>query len=117
MQMRTLRTWGFRAGGVIAGLIVLAAAALFFLTLRTVDRIYGGETRIVDPDQFQVESGPIAITHVSVLSPDGSQMLPDRTVLVRDGRTIPLARQAGACAARSRAHRCPRQVPDPGPRG
>ena len=91
MQMRTLRTWGFRAGGVIAGLIVLAAAALCLLTLRTVDRIYGGETRIVDPDQFQVESGPIAITHVSVLSPDGSQMLPDRTVLVRDGRIVSIS--------------------------
>ena len=47
MQMRTLRKWGFRAGGVIAGLIVLAVAALFFLTLRTVDRIYGGHTQVV----------------------------------------------------------------------
>ncbi|WP_396594513.1 amidohydrolase family protein [Brevundimonas sp. R86498] len=76
---------------MIAVLIVLAAAALFFLTTRTVDRIYGGATRIVDPGQFQVENEPIAIIDVSVLSPDGSQMLADRTVLVRDGQIVSIS--------------------------
>lgn len=92
MRMSTLKKWGFRIGGVIAGLVLLAAVALFVLTNRTVNRIYGGETQIVDPGQFQVDSQPIAITRVSVLSPDGTEMLADRTVLIRDGKIASISR-------------------------
>ena len=50
MQMRksTLKKWGFGVGGVLAGPILLAAVAVFMLTNRTVNRIYGGETQVVD---------------------------------------------------------------------
>lgn len=92
MRMSTMKKWGFRVGGVIAGLILLAAAALFVLTKRTANRIYGGETQVVDPSQFQVNSQPMAITHVSVLSPDGTEMLTDRTVLIREGKIASISR-------------------------
>lgn len=86
MQRIKLKKWGVRLAVAIAVLIVLAGAALFFLTHRTVDRIYGGQTEIADHRRFQVDRQPMAITHVSVLAPDGAEMLADRTVLVRDGR-------------------------------
>lgn len=85
MRMNTMKKWSLRIGGVIAILMLLAVGAVFLLTKRTVDRIYGGQTQIVETSQFQVGSEPMAITHVSVLSPDGSEMLQDKTVLIRNG--------------------------------
>lgn len=92
MRMSRVRKWGLRIGGAIAALTVLAAATLFVLTHRTADRIYGGHTRIVDTDQFQVESQPVAIFNVSVLSTDGTEMLADRTVLIRNGKIASISR-------------------------
>jgi len=84
MRYNTIRKWSLRAGGVIVVLIILAIIALFVLINRTVDRIYGGQTEIADHVQFRVDAQPTAITNVSVLSPDGTEMLTDRTVLLRD---------------------------------
>ncbi|MEO1242547.1 MAG: amidohydrolase family protein [Pseudomonadota bacterium] len=69
-------------------LISLGMIALFILINQTVDRIYGGKTELVDHTQFQVDARPTAITQVSVLSPDGKEMLADRTVLLDNGKII-----------------------------
>jgi len=85
MRFQTFKKWSLRVGGVIAVLIMLAAAFLFTTITKTVDRIYGGQTQTANHAQFQVEAEPTAITNVSVLSPDGTEMLAGRTVLLKDG--------------------------------
>lgn len=91
MRFSTIGRWSLRAGGVILILIVLAMAALVILVHRDVDRVYGGQTEVADHAQFQTDAAPTAITHVSVLSPDGTAMLPDRTVLLKDGVILSVA--------------------------
>lgn len=76
---------------MIAALIVLAMVAAVVMTNRTVDYIYGGQTEVVDPAHFSVEAQTTAITNVSVLSPDGMEMLPGRTVMVSDGQIVSIA--------------------------
>lgn len=85
MQSRTIKKWGLITGGVVTALIVAAMIVLFVLINQTVDSIYGGQTELADHAQFQVEAEPTAITNVSVLSPDGTEMLAGRTVLLKDG--------------------------------
>lgn len=88
MHMGALRKWSLRAGGVIFILIMLAMIGLYVWVNQTVDRIYGGQTEIADHVQFQVDARPTAITNVSLLSPDGTEMLADRTVLLDSGKII-----------------------------
>jgi amidohydrolase family protein len=85
MHFHTFRKWSLRAGGAIIILITLSMIVLYVLINQTVDRIYGGQTRIADYAQFQVDAKPTAITNVSILSPDGTEVLANRTVLLSDG--------------------------------
>lgn len=87
-----MRKWGFWVGGVLTVLILLAGGVLFMLTNRTVNSIYGGATLIVDPAQFQVDIQPTAITNVSILSPDGTEMLADRTVMFGNGKIVSITK-------------------------
>ena len=95
MRINTIKKWSLRVGGVIVVLIVLAIITLLFLFNRTVDNIYGGRTQIVDHVQFQADIKPTAITNVSVLSPDGTKMLTDRTVLLSDGEIVSIMQDGG----------------------
>jgi len=88
MRSNIIVKWSLRAAGLIIVLTVLAVMALFVLTNRLVDSIYGGQTVVAGHVQFQTDVKPTAITNVSVLSPDGTGMLADRTVLLDDGEII-----------------------------
>lgn len=57
--------------------------AIIFLSLTSfgwveyqLQRMRGSFVLKVDPDQFQTQSGPLAIRNISVLSPDGATMIP-----------------------------------------
>ncbi|ABI77667.1 amidohydrolase family protein [Hyphomonas neptunium ATCC 15444] len=91
MRFSTIGKWSLRAGGVITVLILLAVAVLFILINRDVDRVYGGQTGVAGHAPFQAEAKPTAITHVSVLSPDGTEMLANRTVLLENGEIVSVA--------------------------
>ena len=90
-QMAKARKWAIRVLAVIAALIVLAMVAAIVMTNRTVDYIYGGQTEVVDPAQFSGAARTTAITNVSVLSPDGTEMLPGRTIIVSDGMIVSIS--------------------------
>jgi hypothetical protein len=88
MQSHTIVKWGLRAAGLFVGFIVLVITAIGLLTARTADRVYGGQTTVVEHRQFQTEIQPTAITNVNVLSSDGAEMLANRTVLLDGGKII-----------------------------
>jgi hypothetical protein len=68
---------------LIVGLILtIAFAAWSHIGLI---RMYGGATKVVDASQLNISEGPVAIQNAAVLSPDGQQFLPNRTVLIQDG--------------------------------
>ncbi len=48
-------------------------------------RIYGALTERVDHTQFVPDEGPFAIANVSLLSEDGETMIPNQTILIKDG--------------------------------
>ncbi|WP_017930193.1 amidohydrolase family protein [Robiginitomaculum antarcticum] len=91
MQKNTIMTWGLRAAAVIVGLVALAALALTVYINSVWDPVFGSQTELADHAQFATDMEPIAITHVSVLSPDGKEMLADQTVLLDDGEIISVA--------------------------
>ncbi len=94
MRMSTIRKWSLRVGGVIVILLTLAMITFYVLINRTVDKIYGGQTQIANYAQFQVDAKPTAITNVSVLSPDGTEMLADRTVLLSEGEITSITQES-----------------------
>jgi len=88
VQSNTIIKWGLRAAGLVVVLIILGITTLFVLINQTVDSIYGGQAELADHAQFQTDIAPSAITNVSVLSPDGAEMLADRTVLLDGGNIV-----------------------------
>jgi len=91
VQSKTIKKWSLRAAGLIVVLIALGMITLFILITGTVDRIYGGQTVIAGHSQFQTDIKPTAITNVNVLSPDGTEMLAGRTVLMDEGKILSVA--------------------------
>ncbi|MFT4749331.1 MAG: imidazolonepropionase-like amidohydrolase [Pseudohongiellaceae bacterium] len=81
--------------GNLAKLLVL-----LLITVTTVSCVWvnrqmkmkaGGYTDVVDRTQFKVESGPILITNVSVLSADGESMIVDQSVFLDNGEISKIA--------------------------
>lgn len=68
---------------LIVGLILTIAFAAW--SHMGLIRMYGGATKVVDASKFDISEGPVAIQNAAVLSPDGQQFLPNRTVLIKDG--------------------------------
>ncbi|MFT5923496.1 MAG: hypothetical protein ACI9LE_000479 [Paraglaciecola sp.] len=68
--------------GILTTIILLAFAVLLFFRYE-IDHVLGGNTEVVDTAQFKVISGMLAITDVSVLSPDSKTMQPNQTVLIK----------------------------------
>lgn len=85
MQFNTIKKWGLIVGGVILALIMAVMIFVYSQITQSIDEAFGGKTEIANHAQFRVEAEPTAITNVSVLSPDGSEMLAGRTVLLEDG--------------------------------
>ncbi|MEM7513563.1 MAG: amidohydrolase family protein [Bacteroidota bacterium] len=52
------------------------------------DRMYGGKVNRVKSSLFEPTEGKIIIRNVSVLSPEADSMLPNRTVMLEDGKII-----------------------------
>lgn len=91
MRVRAIAKWSLRILAVIIVLIILAILSLYILFNRAIDEAYGGQTKIADHTQLLVDAEATAIINVSVLSPDGTQMLPDRTVMLANKRIISIA--------------------------
>ena len=58
----------------------------YFYMARLGKQMYGGLTKRVDHEQFQPLKGSFAIQNVNVLSADGTEMLPEHTVIIEKGR-------------------------------
>ncbi|WP_350290178.1 amidohydrolase family protein [uncultured Croceitalea sp.] len=62
--------------------VILIGILLIYLEGKS---IYGGETEIVDYQQFQPKTGTFVIQDVNVLSVNGDSIIPNRTVLIKNG--------------------------------
>ena len=88
MRLQTIGKWSLRVLGVIAVLIILLIISFYIMFSRGIDQALGGQTKLADHSQFLVDADATAITDISVLSPDGTQMLPDRTVVVANKKIV-----------------------------
>ena len=75
-----IRKWLF---GTLIMTVVLASATFLYFRSQ-IDHDLGANTEVVDSSQFQVISGNLAITDVSVLSVDSQTMIPNQIVLIKD---------------------------------
>ena len=85
MRSKNIKKWSFRVATLFLFLTTLIIAASVIFINQLIDSIYGGKISLVNHSQFQTDINPTVITNVSILSPDGMKMLPDRTVLLKDG--------------------------------
>jgi hypothetical protein len=76
------KKWG---SGILITLILLIVATYLFFRSQ-IDNMLGGNTEVVDVSQFQVISGPLAITNVNVLTSDSQTMQANQTVLIKDNK-------------------------------
>jgi hypothetical protein len=84
MNRTTLKKWGF---GVLAFAVIAVLGSLAWVDYQ-LRRFSGASTETVDRAQFYVPLQPTVVTDVAVLSPDGSAMIPDQTVLLADGDIV-----------------------------
>lgn len=86
-MLKTLSKWFL---GILACLIVVTTIFLIWYKYE-IKSTYGANTELVDHKAFATPMKLTAITDVSVLSPDGQTMLPNRTVIVDNGEIISVA--------------------------
>lgn len=72
------------------GLIIWLVVTVVFVYLahRGGVKIYGGLTKRVDPSQFELKAGSVAINNVNVLSSDGLSFIANQTVYIDDGNIV-----------------------------
>lgn len=70
--------------GVLISLILISGGLL----KSHLYRMYGGYIELVNPWKFDVQQDLIAITNVSILSPNGNEMLSPKTIIIDDGKII-----------------------------
>ncbi len=83
-MLKTLSKWFLR---ILVGLIVLTVAVLFWYK-GAIKGIYGANTEVADHTAFARPTEFVAVTNVHVLAPDGQTMLPNRTVVIDEGKII-----------------------------
>lgn len=88
MKIQSIGKWSLWVLGVIAVLLILLVISLHIMFSRGIDQAFGGQAKLADYSQFLVDVDSTAITDVSVLSPDGTQMLPDRTVVLANKKIV-----------------------------
>ncbi len=84
MKKTTICKWLKRFG---LSFFILSFVAYFFIDYE-LTKMYGGHTKVVDPEQFQTPQETIAFTHANILSVDGINMLSEQTVVIDDGKII-----------------------------
>lgn len=94
MRLQTIGKWSLRGLGAIAILIAIAIVSLYFMFTGSVRQAYGAGTKVADPAQFLIDAEATAISNVSVISPDGTQMLPGRTVILANRKIISITQTA-----------------------
>ncbi len=85
--------------GVITPIVIASLLALSLVKIH-IHRIYGGLVERVDHTQFQAETQLIAIKDVSVLSPNGEEMLEGRTVVIDEGKILEISDGEAPAGAR-----------------
>ncbi|MEQ8925168.1 MAG: amidohydrolase family protein [Fulvivirga sp.] len=72
---------------IVVGLIMLASSCSLLYIKREVRQLSGENTTVVDPTQFEIKQGKLALTNVNVLSPNSDSLILNQTVLI-DEKTI-----------------------------
>ena len=68
-------------------LILTLLTLLSFVWLNSeINQFWGQNTQLVEYSQFNAPQETIVINNINVLSPDASEMLPQRSVIIRDGK-------------------------------
>lgn len=65
-------------------LIILTILSIYLVN-RGFKQMYGGFTQVVDVEQFNPPTGPVAIKNVNILSSDGESFVPNQTILIEQG--------------------------------
>lgn len=73
-------------------ILVLASLTISWIFVDRQMKLYaGGYTEVVDRTQFKVNTAPILITNISVLSPDGENMIGAQSVFLNGGIIVKVA--------------------------
>ena len=83
-MLKTLSKW---LVGVLVFVFIFALGSLFWLK-KGVNTTFGADTELVDHKAFVRPMTLTAITNISVLSPEGNDMLPNRTVVIDKGKIV-----------------------------
>ena len=86
-MLKTFSKWFLR---LLVLLIVLSLGFLIWYKSE-IKSTYGANTELVDHAAFTTSLKLTAITNTNVLSPDGQNMLPNRTVILDNGKIISVA--------------------------
>ena len=65
--------------------MVLGTILFVFLANRDITKIYGGHTKEVEYEHFDLSGSTIVIHSINVLSADGNQFIPNQTVKIDKG--------------------------------
>ncbi|MGJ8685688.1 MAG: amidohydrolase family protein [Nonlabens sp.] len=88
MKYSSIKNWTV---GIILALITLSILSCLVVKSQ-INRHMGGNTEVVDSSVFNPQQSSIAITNVSVLSPDCTTMLDSLTVLIKNGIIVNISK-------------------------
>ncbi|MBW8184100.1 amidohydrolase family protein [Shewanella nanhaiensis] len=83
-MLKTISKWFL----VIFAFLILVTITFLIWYKSAINSTYGFDTELVDHTAFATPLKLTAITNTNVLSPDGQTMLPNRTVIVDDGKIL-----------------------------
>ena len=66
-------------------LLITLTMISIFLVNRGFKQMYGGFTQLVDVEQFEPSTDPVAIKNVNILAPDGESFIAGQTILIEQG--------------------------------
>ncbi len=89
-MLKTITKWFLY---ILAGLTVLTIGFLIWYK-GAINATYGSKTELADHTAFATPQQLTAITNANVLSPDGQSMLPNRTLILDNGKIVSVSTEA-----------------------
>ena len=81
MNTKRVKKWSL----IFLGFVLVSSFITFIWMDYQINRMWGGQTEVVNYEQFRTPQQTIAITITNVLSPDAGRMLHNQTVLIENG--------------------------------
>jgi hypothetical protein len=81
MNTKRVKKWSL----IFLGFVLVSSFITFIWMDYQINRMWGGQTEVVNYDQFRTPQQTIAITNPNILSPDAGLMVPNQTVIIESG--------------------------------